>query len=321
MNRVWQSLLNTYSARTISSSHTTASNNAVSVFVQSAMTSQNARTKQIAQSPQTWMIIFEDYMNRFDDSKSKSMRDVLFALIRIMKFQEENTQFLKSQVVDSTIPHLILPGSRSRLKASILAIEVFIRKSAIPPTELISLIAEWLVKHHTSWTSHLQKDCEALSIDVAQFINQPADDTTGSTWRMEVASKIFVLGLTSCGRNMDSASAVGHTLAALFDNKRSSPCQKVVASSWVAPVRHVTLQNMDALETISNQILHRLFQIDPDGFNRFINTLPFKSIVDGDMTNAPLDEITLLLSALQIGKKVGLVHEDCMLCPFGALNF
>ena len=285
------------------------------------MNSQNPGTRQIARSPQIWLTVFGDYMSRFDDSRTKSMRDVLFSLIRLMKFQEDNAQFIKSHVVDATIPHLILIGNRSRIKASILTIEVFLRKNAILPTELVSLIEDWLVKNHKSWTPLLQKDCEAMSINIPNFINRPLHDTNGSTWRMEAASKIFVLGLVSRGKTMDCASAVGHTLAAFSDNNRYSPSQKLLTSTWVAPVRHVMLQNMHALEIISNHILHPLFKVDPRGFNCFINTLPFKSILDSDMTNAPLSEITLLFAALQIGKKIGLIHEDCMLPHFDALDF
>ena len=321
MSRVWQTLLETYSTASLSGSHTTAANNALSVFLQSAVNSQNSGTRQIARSPQIWLTVFGDYMSRFDDSRTKSMRDVLFSLIRLMKFQEDNAQFIKSHVVDATIPHLILIGNRSRIKASILTIEVFLRKNAILPTELVSLIEDWLVKNHKSWTPLLQKDCEAMSINIPNFINRPLHDTNGSTWRMEAASKIFVLGLVSRGKTMDCASAVGHTLAAFSDNNRYSPSQKLLTSTWVAPVRHVMLQNMHALEIISNHILHPLFKVDPRGFNCFINTLPFKSILDSDMTNAPLSEITLLFAALQIGKKIGLIHEDCMLPHFDALDF
>lgn len=246
------------------------------------------------------------------------MRQVLLSLVKILKSQGVDMPFLQSQVVDATLPNLILRGTRSQVKASMMAIDIFIRKQAILPAELISLIGNWLVNNHIRWTSLLQDDCEALSIDISRFVNRSVDNSTESSWAREVASKIFVLGFVSWGRHLDTASTAGSALTAFIENLQPSSCPgqnaQNLSSTWVAPVRHVVLQNMDALETMSNQILHGLFKTDPHGFNCFINTLPLTGILNSDMADAPLEELILLFGALQIGKKIGLVHEDCMFC-------
>jgi hypothetical protein len=74
-----------------------------------------------------------------------------------------------------------------------------------------------------------------------------------------------------------------------------------LSSIWVTPVRQLVLHNMNTLETQCNQILEPLFAVDPSGFRTF---------VEGDMSEAPLDEYMLLFAALQVGKKVNLVHDD-----------
>lgn len=315
MNRVWQSLLQTYSTSSTSVSHTTASSNVISAFLESAVISRNAGTRQLALSRQTWLTVFDDYMNRFDDAKSKPMRQVLLSLVKIMRYQQEDASSIHAHVVDATIPHLVLQGTRSKVKASMMAIEVFVKKNAILPTDLISMIVKWLANNHKKWASLLQDDCQALSIDISLFANESLDHSTENDWAKDAASKIFVLGLVSWGKYMDAASPAGSTLATFFDSVRSSSCSEddaqKLSSTWAAPVRYVMLQNMDSLETMSNQILHPLFKVDPHGFNCFINTLPLKNILDSGTTDAPLEELIVLFAALQIGKKIGLVHEDC----------
>jgi hypothetical protein len=314
---VWQSLLETYSTPSISYSHMTAVGNTVSAFLDCGIDSQHEGTRHLVRSSQAWLAVFEVYMNRFDEAKSKSMMQVLFSLVNILKHDQTDAQLIRSKVVDATIPSLILRGSRSQLKASMLSIEVFIRKNVIRPTELIMLVENWLVQNAQRWTHLLQEDCKALSIDISQFTSKPrSDDSRGSA--MEDTAKVLALGLVSWGRNLDFASPAGSALGAVFQSMQTSSREgnaeaQNLSSAWVAPVRHVVLQNMGTLEMMSNQILYPLFKVDPSGFNYFMHALPLKDILAGDMTHDSLPELTLLFSALQVGKKIGLVHEDCKL--------
>lgn len=295
-------------------SHISASCNAVSVFLENAILSKNEGTRRLVHSRQTWMTIFDVFRDRFDDGKSKSMRQVLVSLVKVLKHDGTDAQFIRSQFVDAIIPSIFLRGTRSQLKASLVSIEVFTRRNAILPTELISLFDNWLVKNPKLWTPLFQDDCNALSIDISQYINGDRGGSQNGR-AMQVAATIFVLGLASWGKSMDSASTAGSALAVFFEsNLRLEDAEaQNLSSAWVTPVRHVMLQNMGSLEAMSNQVLYPLFKIDPHGFNCFINTLPFESSFAGDVVDAPLPELILLFSALQTGKKIGIVHEDCQL--------
>lgn len=298
----------------------TAAGNAVSAFLDCGINSRYEATRRLALSRQTWLAVFEVYMNRFDEAKSKSMMQVLYSLVNILKHDEADMQPIRSQAIDATIGSLILRGSRSQLKASMLCIEVLMRKNVIRPTEFIALTEDWLAQNVQKWTHLLQEDCKALSVDVSQVSAKPRDKNSHA-WAVEAAGKIFVLGLVSWGRHLDFASAAGSALGAFFQSIQISSHEgntqaQILAPTWVAPVRHVMLQNMGALETMSNQILYPLCKVDPSGFKCFMNTLPLKNVVTGDMTDATLPELCLLFSALQIAKKIGVVHEDCKLIVF-----
>lgn len=256
-------------------------------------------------------------MNRYDDAKPRSMRQMLMTLVHMLKCGETDMQSIRSKIVDAIIPCLLLRPSRSQLKASLLSFDIFVRKHAILPLELISLVEEWLIRNSNRWTHLLQEDCHALSIDVSQFVDQSPENSRGNARVDQAVISILSLGLASWGKNQDFASAAGSALASLSQSIRDSTEELVEAqnlsSAWVAPVRHVMLGNMGGLEPMSNHVLYSLFKVDHHGFNRFMNTLPLKSILSGDMTDAPLPKIMLLFSALQVGKTLDIVHEDCKL--------
>ena len=321
MNRVWQSLFKTFSTASISHDHTTTSCNALGAFLDAATASQHEKTRQLVYSHDTWLAVFEVYLDRFEDTKPKPMKQVLTSLVKVLTKQRSQggSEQILSKIVDEIVPSIVLGEPRSRRKPSFVSLEIFIRKNAITPAELICRVQDWLLKNHERWTLVLQDDCKALSIDIPRFISQSSNDF----WSRATTAKIFVLGFLSQAKNADFASSAGATLAALFQKLKAVPDTRYFSpeetqdlmSSWVPPVKHVMLQNLDGLEFMSNQILYPLSSIDSNGFRCFMDNLPYKSLVAGDMTDGSSEEFMLLFTALQGAKKIGLVHEDSKFTP------
>lgn len=316
VNRVWQCLLKTFSTASISHDHTTTSCNTLSAFLDAALASKHEETRQLAYSHGTWLAVFEVFLDRFEDSKPKPMKQVLTSLVKVLSKQrsQDGSEQILSKIVDETVPSIILGEPRSRRKPSFVSLEIFIRKNAISPAELICRVRDWLLRNHEPWMLVLHEDCKALSIDITRFISQDLDDF----WSKATAARIFILGFLSQAKNADFASSAGATLAALFQKLKAAPDTRYFSqeetqelmSSWVTPVKHVMLQNLDGLEFMSNQILYPLSSIDSNGFRYFMDNLPYKSLVAGDMTDGSSEEFMLLFTALQGAKKIGLVHED-----------
>ncbi|EAW14308.1 THADA/TRM732 family protein [Aspergillus clavatus NRRL 1] len=307
LSRLWQSLLKTFSTASTTSAHTTASCNALSAFLDAASVSKCEGTRQLAQSPETWLSAFEVYMSRFEDAKPKPMKQVLNSLVKILaKIQQDpNGKSIQSSVVDAILPSIILGEPRARLKASLVSLEIIMRKSAILPHDLISMLESWLAKNGERWTPLLQDSCRALSMDITSFLGETLDGTRSDDSK-GTAVQILLLGLLNQAKNPELASGAGDTMAAFFQKLKTDP----LLSVWVEPVRHTVLQNIDILEPMSNYILQPLFTLDPSGFSAFLERLPLPSVYAGDMANAPLEELTVLFASLQVGKKIGRVHED-----------
>lgn len=313
--------MKTLSTPSISHPHTTAACNAVTAFVDAAIASGNEETQSLGLLPETWLAIFDVFLNRYEDAKPKPLKQLLGSLTTILSkyYQGTRRTFIQTKVVDAIIPSIVLGDPRSRLKGCLVCLETFIRKSAILPSELISLVREWLAKHRERWITSFGKVCEVLSLDTSEL----RYDCVPGNVSDELAAKIFVLGLLTQTNNREMASSTGVMLASFLQKMKSGTrleSSQQVSRIWVAPVRHMVLQNLDTLEAQSTQILEPVFTADPSGFHDFIAMLPLNTLLAGDMTDVPLGEYMLLFAALQVGKKINLVHEDCKVVEFPIKN-
>lgn len=316
---MFRSLLKTFSTESISQAHLAAACNALSAFLDAGLASKMERTRQLVLSSETWLAVYEVYLSRFEYAKPRPMKQVLLALMKLLVKQQQQAEsrLIQSKVGDATIPSVILGEPRSRLRASLVSWEVFIRKNAISPFDLISLVRDWLLANHERWLPVFDEDCKTLGIDTTHFINQASNNSDLDAGSDDAAAKLLVQGLLTLAKNVDVASLAGSVIAVFFQKIKAGstsghPLAKVqnFSSIWVAPVKRIMLQNLDILESLSNYILHPLFTADSSGFHCFISQLPLKGLLTGDMADAPLEEFILLFAALQMGKKIGLVHED-----------
>ena len=284
--------------------------NSLSAFLDAGFVSKREKTRRLVLSSETWLAVFEVHLKCFEYSKPKPIRQVLLSLARLLssQVQENERRVFLMRICDAVIPSIIVGEPRSRLKASLVALEVLIRKKAISPLHLISMARVCLLNHHYKWRHVLGED---YSINFSQFTSEgQLDDAT--------AAAVLVQGLLIQSRNTDIASLAGSLIALLLERIQADAVaqqhltmnNQCLSSIWTIPARRVMLQNLDFLDQLSNHILQPLFTVDRNGFESLIDKLPVKSLIIGDMADVPSEEFILLFSVLQTGKKTGLVDED-----------
>ncbi|KAJ5123735.1 hypothetical protein N7448_009832 [Penicillium atrosanguineum] len=307
VNRVWQSLIQTASSPSLSNQHTSAAYHAVAAFIDAAATSKHGCTKQLALDSSTWLAIFDIYLSRYEDAKPKPLKQLLGSLTTILvkHYRGDQRTTVQQTVAEAILPSVVLGEPRSRLKGSLVCLEIFLRKEAILPSELISLLQSWLSENREKWVSVFEKDHDALY----SGFSEPFTVTAGVPSE-ELATKIFILGLLTQTNNRQMSGTSGGVLAAFLQKLKGKSSNQQVSHFWVSPVRHMLLQNTDNLESLSAQILHPLFTADPHGFMSFVEALPLRNLLAGDMADAAQSEYMLLFASLQMGKKANLVHED-----------
>ncbi|KAL4992354.1 putative death-receptor fusion protein-domain-containing protein [Aspergillus falconensis] len=317
--RVFSSLLQTFCSASISHGHTTAACNALSSFLDTAFVSQRLETRQLARSRETLASVFEGFLSRFKDVKPKPMKLVLesLAVIIAKSHNEPGCAAIQREFVDAVLPGILYGEPRSRVKASIVALETLLHKNAILPTELIMLVESWLLRNPERWPTVLQEECRVTSIDIPRFIQKSPEQAASDAQSREAAVQILLLGLLNRAKAFDLAASCGEVMTTFFrrlepslDSALSTEEKESLAFLWVKPIKYFLLQNLEILEKLSNYILLRLFGLSASGFRYFLGTLPLESLLAGDMSNSSSNELTLLFASLQLGKKIGLVHED-----------
>ncbi|KAJ6138874.1 Armadillo-like helical [Penicillium samsonianum] len=308
VNRVWQSLVQTLSTASISPPHSAEACNAASAFIDAATKSQCDTTQRLIFSQEAWLSIFDICLTRYEDAKPKPVKKLLASVTAILAKSHQGTTraALQTAIIDAIIPSIVLGEPQSRLKGCLVFLETFIRKDALLPSEFITLTRQWLLKNTDKWATLFANDHETLS----QGESGPAFDTASGSLSDELAARIFVLGLLIQTNNRTMALPAGNVLAILIQKMKPETSPEKLSAMWVMPVRRIVLQNIETLEDLSNRLLQPLFTIDHNGFKVFLDTLPVKSLIRGDMTDAPEAEYMVLFAALQIGKKINLVHED-----------
>ncbi|KAL4785390.1 putative death-receptor fusion protein-domain-containing protein [Aspergillus varians] len=316
---VFASLLQTFSSASISHTNATAACNALSSFLDAAFVSQCDGTRRLARSRETLVPVLDSFMTRFKDVKPRPMKQVLdsTAMIIAKARHEPGNDAIRREFVDAILSTIILGEPRSQIKASIVALETLLRKNAVLSIELISLVEAWLLRYREKWSSVLREECRLSSIDITRFLQGSSEKVVSDLQSQETAVQVLLLGLLNRSKAVELAASSAEVMTMFFrklelpvDSTLSSESQESFALAWVKPVKYFLLQNIELLERLSNYILLRLFGISERGFRCFLGTLPLNNLLSGDMSNSSSDELTLLFASLQIGKKLGLLHDD-----------
>ncbi|KAJ5720693.1 uncharacterized protein N7483_008627 [Penicillium malachiteum] len=306
VTRVWQSLFDTLSTPSLPHAQISAACNATSAFLDAAVESPVQLTRQIALSPEVWLSIFEIFITRYEDVKPKPMKQLLSSLMTILVKSHvgETKQIIQVTILKAILPCIILGEQRSRLKAALVVLEMCIRKGAIWPVEFLQLVRAWAIEFQDKWVPVFKKDYETIypgASDPAVMSTEPSE---------EVAGRVFVLGLLTQTNDRGMSGTSGSIMSFFLEKSKIENPGRQMSWIWVYPTRNILLQHLDALEVLSTQIIQPLFTFDPLGFSAFIQSLPLKNLMAGDMAEASHSEYMLLFVSLQVGKKVNLVHDD-----------
>ncbi|KAL2364309.1 hypothetical protein RJZ56_002740 [Blastomyces dermatitidis] len=286
-------------------------------FLDATALSTNERIREFSLSGSNppWACTFEVLLDRYE-RKPKPMRLVLTSLIRIISRHHDDSiiQSVRSNLIQLVIPNILLCEPRSRLKACLISLEWLIRKDTLPVLDLIQKMKTWMLENPMAWAPRLERHCIKLGVPINIFIDRESSQNIGENELLFYAAQIFTISLLLNSNNRDLALPAG-TLFTLFCHRLEAASISFLYNSpsssgplWQAPLRYIALQNLDALNAVSDHFLYPLFKAIPSGFQSFIRTLPCHDLQPSSC-EATTDELIVLFAALQIAKELGLVQE------------
>lgn len=292
--------------------------NAICAFLEAALTAKGSEVCQFARSETTWLAVFEVYLDRFEYSPPKPMKQILATLTNILATHSDpdTAGSIRSYLIDSVVKTILLAEPLTRLKASVVSLHFLIRKEAFPAVDLISHLQKWLRANVNSWTPVIGEHATNIGLNISTFTG--SGPSVSVEEQGTITAQLLCLVLLLHLQNANVVTSSGALLSQLcFKLKKESEDGLFQYSApgngapfWAAPLKYLSLRNLDNLDATISLAFHLLFRGQPAEFSSFLDVLPLKDLLSENHGETGTAEFALLIAVLETGKELGLVHED-----------
>ena len=292
--------------------------NAICAFLEAAITAKGLEVCKFARSEKTWLAVFEVYLDRFEYSPPKPMKQILATLTNILATHSDpdTAGSIRSYLIDSVVKTILLAEPLTRLKASVVSLHFLIRKEAFPAVDLVAHLQRWLQANVNSWTPAIGEHATNIGLDVSTFTGRApsASVEEQGTITAQLLCLVLLLHLQNANVVTSSGALLSQLCFKLKKESENGPFQYSTpghgAPFWAAPLKYLSLRNLDNLDATISLAFHLLFRGQPAEFSSFLDVLPLKDLLSENYGETGTAEFALLIAVLETGKELGLVHED-----------
>lgn len=259
---------------------------------------------EIAFCQETCLDLFSFYVEWNEKNQHRSMRQVLELLSSLLaKNPDESVRIsTKAIILQKLLSIVTHQAAQPFVKPAFKALECFLSKGTFSTSELIN-----------SYREHIQRK------DLLAGIHETTFDSE-ETALDHLVSEVFDWMILA-----DISPAAGKFLVTLFKESRMAMAELQVNQThstilWQKWIRQGLNRQPDVLENVKNYLLPPLFKLDRPSSMEFLKDLNTWNTLLG-IGSQELDAQALLqLSALEVGKKTGLVDEPSELFSFSPIH-
>ncbi len=238
------------------------------------------------------MSLFDIYLERAQNAKTKSMKQVILELtaILIKSLPNDSADEVKTLAVTKLCNILRSPHEKSVARQGLHALTIFLSKGLIDVRRLTELF--------------LENDGTRLS-------------------SLTDAFRLLLGHLFDCIAYQETALAAVRLVSSILEQKSDLPMGRNVDSDatevlpvWVIPLSESVRRAPEAIHLFRHHVFPLLFKSDVAGYMRFLEFLAKPAHLPGEKGPKPAmneAELELFLAALHAGKELGLVIETGML--------
>ena len=247
----------------------------------------------MAFSHKTCLDLFNFYIEWNEKNQHRSMRQVLELLASMITLNPDKTASLnmKMEILEQVLSIITHQSAQPFVKPSFKVLECFLSKGTISVKELTDVYgSDAFVGSRMNFKSYVQ------SVDP-------------NLWHSFVYAVFEWMSLP------DTSPAAGKLLVTLFQKLRKVSMEnesndgEAYTILWQRWIGHGLTRHPNSLENIKNYLFPPLFKIDQTGSLKFLQDLARESHLE-DLESQESDaQAFLLLSAMEVGKKSGLVEE------------
>ncbi|KAL9122123.1 MAG: hypothetical protein Q9187_001317 [Circinaria calcarea] len=287
-------ILQTAEEPKLSSTHRTASCNALYGFLEQGAASQDPKLRAACFSPEVWNRTLSVYLEKSGDAKPKPMRQVLLTLVKSLYHMPEHAR-IKKNAISKCLSLIYLNNESSSVKAAMHLLEMFLSKKIITFPILLDLVPRrdelldvrpYLLGSAELWTHGNSSSPKVL----------PQNRVDG-----------FVYKILQWLHYADAAPAAGRLLYYSFkslkeadDRDKSANVVEAGLPLWAAPIQRVLNDHPNLMEAIQHHVLPDLLRLDYSDTSNFIRNLPFGALQSGRTGHLTEKDILLCLLVIRL---------------------
>lgn len=290
-------LLETADLPDLNPGHRAAASNALCAIIECCQVSDAEYARDSLLSDSIWLRLFNIYLQRSDDAKGKSMRQMLLLLTSVItKNQSTRASELRLRAAATFIDIICGRQDRVKVKPALQGLAHFLLRDVVLIPQLLELYS-------------------AQSSSVAN--SGPATP--------QILFKAFLTWVV----HHDTSLSAGHLVKNFLIQARqlpdytTSPHSGVISPLWIEPVVQMLCQWPDRIREFKANVFPHCFMPNIHEYLRFLSYLKFRVHVQakGDLPQAlrtyedrsnglsRSEEFKILLAALETGKELTIVRD------------
>ncbi|KAI9047970.1 hypothetical protein LZ554_007771 [Drepanopeziza brunnea f. sp. 'monogermtubi'] len=270
-------------------------------FIDQCIKSNSSPIRDAMFSEKPCLDLFNFYIEWNEKNQNRSMRQVieLVSTMIAKNSSEEVARSIRSQIIERNISIITHQAALPLVKPAFKSLECLMSKGTIKANDLLDSYSQLVIGNTKNESQDVTMESKTNGLG-ASSVEEAMWDTFFS---------VMFDWMTS----QDISPAAGKFLVTVFRDLRTVSMNADTGmsntASWQRWIREGLGKNPEALENVKNYLFTPLFKLDKVGSVAFLEDLNKQSArrdIDSQETNA---HSLLQLSAMETGKKAGLVEE------------
>ncbi|CAI6334384.1 unnamed protein product [Periconia digitata] len=303
LHAVLEPLFATADSPDLSQSYRAAAYNILCAIIDRCQSSTTQYARDALLDDTIWNRLFNIYLTRSDNAKSKSIRQVLLTLTNVLlKNPGEQSSLLQTRAVEVFLDIICERQDRVRVKPALQGLSHFLQKSVVTPSQLVESYADLLKR-------------------------SPLKASNAQTASFQSLFKTFLAWIV----HHDTSLSAGHVIRNFLAQYRQSlqtvnpDAEEKSIAFWIEPVVETLRVWSDRKQEFKTHVFPYCFQPHMKEYLQFLNYLQFDryvastsslpsqlkslSLVENSQANGSPEEFRLLLAAIETGKELGIVKD------------
>lgn len=319
-------VISTAKCTRFSATHRASACNALCGLLEVGIASSSLQLRTLCLSASTWNQIFDVFLQRSENAKSKPMRQVLVTLVKILsRIRDVNTVCSIMDAASKKLLAVILEHEcLSFVKPAMQALEHFISKQVIDIPDFLTRVnqirpSEDDARYPLRVAASIYHSGDGQGLHATLLppsVIQSVGPNPPQLSRWTSATHHFIWSVLECVRiNTDLAPAAGRLLSSFLVSLQrtifeENQCGKEL-DVWIRPVYGFMKQHPDLIEVFVHQILPDLLRLDTSTGTKFLKILPLRELECGFTGHLDMVDIQLFLMAFRISQESILVPNEC----------